>query len=223
MSTKNHKEGAEEMNKDVENAMKWFQDTTSAIMETQNKQMEFANDMYSQMVNNYLGEIKMDSFDTSFDLPKKMMDKMQKNTESFIETAKTGMKTFMDYSKQTDSMNFSKDILKTMTENFNNQLDLITKVNKNSFDALSKQFNSSKTTFTPAFEKSKKEIEANFKKSKEAMQEIVDSYSKLKTPSIEANKKMLDDLNKNMNAMAQNNFKLWTELLNNYNPAESKK
>jgi len=223
MATNSFTEGAEKLNHDVDNARKWFEDTTSAIMETQTKQMEFANDMYSQWVNSFLRENKTESFDNSFDLPKRMMDGMQKTTESFIEAAKSAMKTFMDYSKNADSMMYSKDILNTMSENFNKQMDMITTVNKSSFDILSKQFNFSKTAFSPAFEKSKKEIEANFLKSKETMQEIVNSYAKLKSPTAESNKKMLDDLNKNLNTLAQDNFKLWSELLNNYNPTESKK
>src|ERR1035437_670579 len=121
MTTKNFTEGAETLNKNVNDAMKWFQDTTSAIMETQSKQLEYANDMYSQMVNNYLGEIKKDNFNNSFDTSK----------------------TIMEFGKQTDS----KDVLKTMTETFSKQIDTITNVNKNTFDTLSKQFNVSKTAF----------------------------------------------------------------------------
>lgn len=218
MTTKNFTEDAGTLNKSVTDAMKWFQNNTSAIMETQSKQLEYANDMYSQMVNNYLGEIKKDNFNNSFDTSKKIMDMMQKNVESFIKASNEAMKTIMEFGKQTDS----KDILKTMTETFSKQIDTITNVNKNTFDTLSKQFNVSKTAFGPAFEKSKKEFEANFKLSKETMQEIVDSYAKIKPQTTEANKKMQDDLNKNMNTMAQNNFKLWSELLNNYHESESK-
>src|ERR1035437_4090879 len=143
MTTKNFTEGAETLNKNVNDAMKWFQDTTSAIMETQSKQLEYANDMYSQMVNNYLGEIKKDNFNNSFDTSKKIMDMMQKNVESFIKASNEAMKTIMEFGKQTDS----KDVLKTMTETFSKQIDTITNVNKNTFDTLSKQFNVSKTAF----------------------------------------------------------------------------
>lgn len=218
MTTKNFTEGAETLTKNVNDAMKWFQDTTSAIMETQSKQMELAHETYSKIVNNYFGEIKKENFQDSLDTTKKMMDVMQKNVESFIKSSNDAVKTIVEFGKQIDP----EDILKTLTETFSKQIDMITTVNKNTFDTLSKQFNVSKTAFNPEFEKSKKEFEANFKLSKETMQEIVDSYAKIKPQTMEANKKMQDDLNKNMNTMAENNFKLWSELLNNYNSAESK-
>ncbi|OFY87723.1 MAG: hypothetical protein A3F72_02455 [Bacteroidetes bacterium RIFCSPLOWO2_12_FULL_35_15] len=223
MTTNKLTEGAETLNKNVNDAMKWFQDTTSTIMMVQSKQLEYANEMYSKMMNNYLGEIKKDNFNDSFDLSKKMMDLMQKNIESFIKTSGDAMKTIMESGNYgEDPTPYSKEMLNKMTKNFNEQVDMITNVNKNTFDTLSKQFNISKTSFSPTFEKSKKEFEANFKLSKETIQKIVDSYAKLKTPTLEANKKVVDDLNKNMNSMAQNNFKLWSELLNKYDGSGSK-
>jgi ribosomal protein S17E len=70
-------------------------------------------------------------------------------------------------------------------------------------------------------DKLKTEFDTNFKSSKKTMQDIVDSYSQLKTPTTEANKKVLDDLNKNITSMAENNLKLWSELISNTNKPSS--
>src|ERR1035437_5301687 len=110
MTTKNFTEGAETLTKNVNDAMKWFRDTTSAIMETQSKQMTLAHETYSKILNNYLGEMKKENFQDSLDTTKQMMDVMQKNVESFIKSSNDAVKTIVEFAKQVDS----KDILKTL-------------------------------------------------------------------------------------------------------------
>lgn len=216
MKTKNT-EGAEALNKNVKNMLKLFQDTSLEIMETQTKQLKVANEMFSKALNNYFDEIKKSDFNESFNVSKEMMETMQKNTKDFMSKYNDASKKIMEFGQSKKADSYLNDFLSKITETFNKQIVDLTTVNKNYFNSLN-----SSTTFSPLLDKLKTEFDTNFKSSKKTMQDIVDSYSQLKTPTTEANKKVLDDLNKNMTTMAENNLKLWSELISNTNKPDSK-
>lgn len=211
MKTKNT-EGVEALNKNIKSMMKWFQDTTLEMLETQNKQLKATNELYSKSLNNCFEDIKKNDFTRPFNMPKEMIEMMQKNTKDFVINSNAAIKKMIDFGQKQNSGSFSTDFLNKMSETFNKQVEAITEANQNYFDNFYKQVDTS--TFSPSFDKLKTAFETNFKSSKKTMQDIVDSYSKQNHPTTEANKKMMDDLNKNMTTMAENNLKLWSELLN---------
>lgn len=221
MTTKRFTEGAETLNENVKTTMKWFQDATSAFMEVQNKQLKVANDLYSKTLNDYLGKIKNENFNSSFEAQKEMMEVLKKNAKDYINNSNAAIKKLLEFGKQKDSFLYSSDILKKVSETFNEQMEKMTAVNKKYFDNFFKQFNTSES-IKPSFDNLKTAFDINFNSSKKTMQEIVDSYAKQSPPTLEVNKKMLDDLNNNMTKMAENNFKLWSELLSNANKSSSK-
>ena len=221
MTTKKFTEGAETLNENVKTTMKWFQDATSAFMEVQNKQLKVANDLYSKTLNDYLDKIKKENFNSSFDAPKEMMEVLKKNAKEYIDNSNAALKKLLEFGKQKDSFFYSSDILNKVTETFNEQMEKMTAVNKKYFDNFFQQFNTSES-IKPSFDNLKTAFDINFNSSKKTMQEIIDSYAKQNPPTLEVNKKMLDDLNTNMTKMAENNFKLWSELLSNSNNSSSK-
>ena len=221
MTTKKFTEGAETLNENVKTTMKWFQDATSAFMEVQNKQLKVANDLYSKTLNDYLDKIKKENFNSSFDAPKEIMEVLKKNANDYINNSNVAIKKLLEFGKQKDSFFYSSDILNKVTETFNEQMEKMTAVNKKYFDNFFQQFNTSES-IKPSFDNLKTAFDINFKSSKKTMQEIIDSYAKQNPPTLEVNKKMLDDLNNNMTKMAENNFKLWSELLSNVNQPNSK-
>lgn len=211
MTTKNTKE-QETLSKNMENMLKWFQDTSLEMIETQSKQLQVANEMFAKTLNNYFDGIKKSDFNVS----KEMIETMQKNTKNFIQKFNEASETIMGFGQKKGNT-YSTDFLNKMTDIFNNQLETMTTINKNYFDSLN-----TSTTFGPLFDKLKVEFDTNFKTSKQKMQEIIDSYTKVKLPTTETTKKVLEDLNKNMTVMAENNFKLWLELLSNTNKSNPK-
>lgn len=212
MTTTKNTKGQETLNKNFENMLNWFQDASIEMIESQSNQLKVANEMFSKTLNNYFDGIKKSDFTGSYNMPKEMIEMMQKNTKDFVSNSNAALKKMMDFGQQQNSSFFSTDFLNKISETFNKQMESITEANKNYFDNFSKQVDTS--TYSPSYDKLKTAFETNFKSSKKTMQDIVDSYSKQNHPTIEANKKVLDDLNKNMTTMAENNFKLWSELFN---------
>lgn len=213
MTTKDFTKNAEGFTKNVNQAMKWFQDSTATMLETQSKQMEFATEMFSKTMKKSFDELNKGKLNNSFVLPEKMLEMMRKNMENITTISETTMKSMMEFGKQTESIKYSEEMLKTITDTFNKQVDVILDLNTQSFDVLKKQFETSKIEFSPLFETSKKEFEANIASSKKIMKEMIGSYTKLNEPTIEAQQKLIDELTKKMSTLTSNNVKFWSVLM----------
>lgn len=213
MTTEKFKETAETFEKNVNNTMKWLQDITSTIIETQNKQMKSASDMYNKAMNTTLGGINKENFNSSFGVSETMVEVLQKNIESISNMSKAAMKTALEFGKQASSESFSKEKMTSIIESYKKQAEEIAAWNKKSFETFTKQFDTAKADFAPWAEKFKTEFDANVKLSKEKTQAIVDSYTKIVTPTVEANKELFNKLNNQINESVNANLKLWSELM----------
>ncbi len=221
MATQKFTETAETFKKNVSDTMKWLQDTTATIIETQNKQMKSASEMYSKAINMTLEGMNKDNFNSSFGMSETMMEIFKKNIETISNMSKATMKTAMEFGKQTGADAFSKDKIATIVESYKKQVEEITALNKKSFDSITKQYDAAKASFAPMAEKFKKEFDATMGTSKAKIQEIIDSYSKITKPSIEANKEMFSKLNKQMGASVSDNLKLWSDFMSAYTTKNS--
>lgn len=217
MTTEKFTDATETFKKNVSDTMKWLQDTTATIIETQNKQMKTASDIYNKTMNTAFAGINKDNFSSSFGVSEKVAEILQKNIETITSMSKATMKTAMDFGKQASSETFSKDSTAKIVESYKKQVEEITAYNKKSFEALTKQFDSTKTTTAEWTEKWKKEFETTVATSKEKIQSIVDTYTKVATPSVETNKELFNKLNDQMNTNFNANLKFWSDLTNAYN------
>lgn len=214
---KNFTEATETFKKNVTDSMKWFQDTTATIIETQNKQMKLASEMYSKAINATIEGVNKDNFNTSFGWSETIVELLKKNILTITEMSKSSMKTAADFGKQASSENFSKETASKLIETYKKQAEEIAAWNKKSFETLTSQFETTKTSYTPFVEKYKKEYEATFVKSKDKVQSIVDTYSKFANPSVESNKELFSKLNSQMNDNFNTNLKFWSDLTSEYN------
>ena len=188
MTTEKFTDATETFKKNVSETMKWLQDTTATIIETQNKQMKSASDIYNKTMNTAFAGINKDNFSSSFGVSEKVAEILQKNIETITNMSKATMKTAMDFGKQATSETFSKDSTSKIVESYKKQVEEITAFNKKSFESLTKQFDTTNTTTAEWTEKWKNEFETTVATSKEKIQSIVDSYTKLATPSFESKK-----------------------------------
>ena len=214
---KNFTEATETFKKNVTDSMKWFQDTTATIIETHNKQMKLASEMYSKAINATIAGVNKDNFNTSFGWSETIVELLKKNILTITEMSKSSMKTAADFGKQASSENFSKETASKLIETYKKQAEEIAAWNKKSFETLTSQFETTKTSYTPFVEKYKKEYEATFVKSKDKVQSIVDTYSKFANPSVESNKELFSKLNSQMNDNFNTNLKFWSDLTSEYN------
>ncbi len=215
MTTEKFTTAAETFTKNVNETMKWLQDTTATILETQTKQMKSASEIYNKTIHATLENMNTNNLSNAFCISETMVDILQKNMEIISNISKTTMKTAWEFGKQTSSENYSKETIAKAVDAYKKQIEEITAFNKKSFDTISKQF-ANTTTWTPWAEKFKKEFETTVETSKGKMKEIVDTYNKLTTPSVEANKELFNKLNKQIDTGVNENLKLWSEFTNAY-------
>jgi ribosomal protein S17E len=216
MTTEKFTEATEAFKKNVNDTMKWLQGTTATILETQNKQMKSASDIYNKAMNTAFAGINKDNFSSSFGVSEKVAELLQKNIDTITNMSKATMKTAMDFGKQASSDTFSKESTTKIIESYKKQVEEIVAFNKKSFETWTKQFDTTKASSAELAEKFKKEFESTAASSKEKIQSIIDSYSKVAKPTVETSKEMFDKLNSQMNDNFNTNLKFWSELTNAY-------
>lgn len=216
MTTEKFTEAAETFKKNVNDTMKWLQDTTSTIIETQNKQIKSASDIYNKAMNTAFAGINKDNFNSSFGVSEKVAEILQKNIDTISNMSKAALKTAMDFGKQAGSETFSKESTTKIIESYKKQVEEITAFNKKTFESLTAQFDATKTSSAELAEKFKKEFDATVAASKEKIQSIIDSYSKVAKPTVETNKELFNKLNDQMNANFNTNLKFWSDLTSAY-------
>lgn len=192
------------------NGMKWFQNANAAFIETQNKQLKTANEIYNKLVNSAQSNGKPNlDFSTS---GKTIMETMQKNIENFSNISKAAMKTMAEIGKQADTEAISKDA-KHVFELYNKQVEELSRLNQQSFDAIVKQFDTTKSSLSPLTENFKKELDTILESSKESIQTAMNSYNKFAASSVEANKEVFDKMISQMNTGITANLKAWKDLM----------
>lgn len=213
MTTEKFTAAAETFTKNVNDTMKWLQETTATILETQTQQVKSASEIYNKAVTATIENTK--NFTGSFWMSETVFEIMQKNIETISNLSKTTMKTAWEFGKQTETNSYSKEAVTKIVEAYKKQVEEIATFNKTSFETLNKQF-ADTTTWTPWAEKFKKEFEASVETSKEKVKEIVDNYNKIAAPSVEANKELFNKLNNQITASVNENLKQWSEFTNAY-------
>ncbi|HEY4797781.1 MAG TPA: hypothetical protein VII99_01780 [Bacteroidia bacterium] len=221
MKTEKNTRESETFTKNVNDAMKWFQSSNATMIDAYTKQMEFATDICNKALNTatefwnpaFDQSLKYD-FKNTLDVQKKMMEIVQKNIQSISDVSKSTLGQIIELGKKNNSADLSKETFKKIFDSFTKQADAITSFNENYFESINKQFGDAKKLNTPFIENLKKEFEANIELSKKELDVIIDSYKKLAKPSMEANMKMMDEMNSQMNSAINTNMKLWSELIN---------
>lgn len=213
MTTDKFTTAAETFTKNVNDTMKWLQETTATILENQTNQMKSASEIYNKAVTSTLENTK--NFTGSFWMSETVLEIMQKNIETISNLSKTTMKTAWEFGKQTENNTYSKETVSKIVDAYKKQVEEIAVFNKQSFETLNKQF-ADTTTWTPWAEKFKQEFEASVETSKGKVKEIVDNYNKIATPSVEANKELFNKLNNQITASVNENLKQWSEFTNAY-------
>lgn len=216
MKTDKFNKSAETFNDNVGNTMKWMQDSAALFLETQNKQLKFATDMYSQAINTSFENFSKGNFGNAFETSEKLAEMIQKNIESISKQSEENMKTIMEVSTKVNSELFSKEAMNQIIETYRKNAEAITSFNQNSFDALMKQSELAKQFIKPLTENFKTEFETNIQLFNETVKEMMGSFSNLTNPSFETNKNIFGELTNKMQTIFKSNLKSWTDLMSNY-------
>lgn len=213
---------AETIKENVAKGTKWMQDANTKLIEMQKQQIKTVADMFNKKGStSQFGGVN--NFNNPFgESTKAISTILQKNMETFTDLMKTTLKPLTDLTKFADKDALTKE-MKKQFETLNQQLADLAIVNQNNLDTVLKEFDTTTKTFTPLNAQYKKEIEKTIESSKETLQSIIDSYSNLTAPSMEANKETFEKMNEQIKTSVNANIKFWSDLLNNQTEAATVK
>lgn len=220
-------EKAENMfHENVENSQKWFNTTTSLMIDAYTKQFNLGLDIYKKWLdtpfNVGLSDDPLKFYQLNIDFYKKNSDKITNLSTDMIKT------TLESFNKQADSKQYDsvekwyEEIVNTITETFNKQTKLAVEFNENYFDTVKNQFKDVKIDFDTYSENLQNILQNNVHVSEESIKTILETYSKQKDWSSETNDKMLKDINKLTDFMTKSMLTFWTEMLDAISVAKAK-
>lgn len=218
MTKNNFTTAAETFTKNVNDTMKWLQETTATVLENQSKQMKSASEMYNKTIKSTWETMTNSNFEASLWISEAVAEMAQKNFDFISNFSKSTMQTVWEFSKEANTETYSKETIAKVIDTYKKQLEQISTFNKGTFETLNKQFANTAnwSTWTAWAEKFEKEFETSVATSKEKVKEIVDSYTKLNTPSYEVSKDFFNKLNQQVTSSVNENVKQWSEFTKSY-------
>lgn len=214
---KNFTETTEGFKKNVTDSMKWFQDTTKTIIETQSKQIELASEIWSKVINRGVVLFNKEDSTRPFGWSEIIVELLKTNILTITEMSKSSIKTATDFGKKKSSENLSKEMGREVIEEYKKQAEEINAWNKKSFETLTSQFEKSGKSNSLFLEGYKRDYETMVVKSKDKFQSIIDTWSESKTAnSVESNRELWSKLNSQMNDNFNTNLKFWSDLTTEY-------
>lgn len=208
------------------NAMKWFTDNTLKMTEMYTKQINQSFETFNKF------------FSTGFPLGKTgwmpnetVSEVLKKNTEMFLHNLKTfsekseetinnTISTFTDFNKKND---FSEGGIKNIVNTYEDQILQMIDYNKQLFETLEKELHSKHFDIDALIEKSAKKMKQDFETSRDAVKKFIETYSTKTDFSPSANKKLVEEINKQIEHLVESNKEFWTNTINYFEEKKEEK
>lgn len=226
MATEKFNSTEETIDRNVSNTTKWLSDATAAIADTYNKQSRHAFDIYNKFMGSAL---KTDNGDSNpmnvfwgFDMFRKNIELFQKNIEMISSMTKDMMRTTVNSAtKKNTPAFFQTETKDSIMEAYNKQMKQMADFNRSFFEMFSKQFHTTKIDFDSLSENFQKGMENSFTVSREAIEKILDSYHTQAGLIVEAERKMFQELDHQIDLMTKGSLKFWSDLMTGMEPGKS--
>lgn len=215
MKAENMTQAADAFNENVSNSMRWFQESTALIFETQSKQMKFATDMYATMLNNYFGSFDTKNLMNSTFGTQKMTEMIAINIDHIAKMAEENLKVLNDFSNQANSGSFIKESMEKLVDYYRKQGEMINNFNQTAMQAFMKETEMTNDFVKPFTDNLKTEFGLTSQLWNEGFKDMVATFSNLSNPSVETNRKFAGNFADQMQTMFRNSIGLWSEMLNN--------
>lgn len=212
---------AEAFNENVNTSMKWFQESTALLFETQNKQMKFATDMYVNLLNSYFGNFESKNFSNSSFGTEKMTEMITINIDHIAKMAEENLRVLNDFSTQATSTFFVKESMEKLIDYYRKQIEMMTTFNQNAITAFMKESEISNAFMKPFSENLRNEFGLTTQLVSEGFKDMISNFSNVSNPSFGTNQKFVGDMTNQIQAAFKNSIGLWAEILNNYSTANT--
>lgn len=216
MKTEKITQTAEAFNENVNTSMKWFQDSTALIFETQSKQMKFATDMYTNLLNSYFGNFESKSFNNSAFGTEKMTEMIAINVDHISKMAEENLRILNEFSTQANSSLFVKESMEKLIDYYKKQIEMMTAFNQNAIGAFMKETEISNAFMKPFSENLRNEFGLTTQLVNEGFKDMIANFTNMSNPSYGTSQKFVGDMTNQIQAAFKNSIGLWAEILNNY-------
>lgn len=208
------------------NAMKWFTDNTLKMTEMYTKQINQSVEAYNKFFNTSfpIGKTGWNPNETISDVMKKNAELFLNNLKMFSEksqeTIDNSISTFSDFNKKHD---LSEGTIKNIVTTYENQILQMIDYNKQLFGTLEKELHSKHFDVDDLIEKSANKMKHDFETSREAVKKFIETYSTKTDFSLNANKKLIEEINKQIEKLVESNKEFWTNTIKYFEENKAEK
>ena len=200
----------EAFQQNVNNAIKWFTDTTTAVNENYSKQFDIGVGLYKKFIGTTMN-LETDGSTIAL---------FQKNVERVSDLARETMKTVVDaFSKQISAEVPTRDVWDAIMKTSTKQAEMMAAFNQKYFELFGQQLDASGMNFNAFSDKFQKTTDSNLKSWRESIKTIIESYTVQTSSVLETNKALLHEINRQIDSMTESCLKLYLELIATMNDA----
>ena len=197
-------------------ASKWYSDLAETLNKTYKRQMDMSIEMSNQLLKNPISTENPALAEEFFGMKilKNNSELFRKNVEMFSDLSKKMLTSTFDAiynGKETNSI--SDKISDSITEIYEKQTKQIKEFNNNVLEALEK---SSNVDYTLLMKNFKKNIEESMDSSLASIKTLLKPENKNSEYFAEANKKMLDDITRQMDWISKSSLTFWTDFMTSF-------
>lgn len=201
------------------NAMKWFTDNTLKMTDMYTQQLNQSFEAYNKFFKSTFPAGK-----TGWSPTETVSEAVKKNTELFLNNLKTfseksqetinnTISTFTEFNKKNE---FPEGSIKNIVNTYENQILQMIDYNKQLFETLEKELHSKHFDIDELIEKSAKKMKHDFETSREAVKKFIDTYSNKTDYSLGANKKLVEEINKQIEHLVASNKDFWATTIKHF-------
>ncbi len=220
MENKNFKQAEETLRKSMEDSKKWFSESSKTITETYNKQMDLSAGIYKKIIgSSFLSGGEENNFNNMFEIFQEKIEFFKNNIENSSSLFKDMAKTIFNPLSKGESGKWPLENTEAITETFRKQMELLANANKNYFDSINKpvKMENVNIDFKLLSDKFQKNAIDNMEASQKSIKAILESFSKHKGSSSDANKNLLGEINNLIDVSTNRTLSFWTEMLETIN------
>lgn len=215
---------SETFNEGLNVAKKWFNETNTRMADAYNKQIresfEFFNSLINPMVNRestgwFPGENITELFTKNSEIFFKNLEKSAEMSQQMINSTFTA---FNEFNKENGNSNGT---VEAILESYEKQVEQMVEYNKKLFSTIGKEYSASQSDMDTINKKFEQKLKNDFETSRNAVKKFIETNTTKNGFSLEANTKLVQEINGQIEKVVENNKAFWADILKTFEAKKS--
>jgi len=223
MMNEKFQESAASFQKVLNESMSWFREASHIATDTYSKQLELVSNLFNTNLQSFTTTVSGEVNDLFSGVMNEFKEITRKNMESVTNLSQVTLKNYTQFTQEAGNGTYSKAPIDALVDAYRKEAAQLEQVNKKFADSITKQLNSSSTVVSAELAaKLKQGFETTQASTQTAFQTLQEKFNKQTPPTAQAGLDLFQELNKELNRLATQNMKLWSDFVSVQKTATTK-